>query len=410
MSTAPVEVRAPAEHSEGTRSQVLRWLKSVGEPVQAHEPLIELETDKVTVEVAAPVAGVLMEILKPETAEVAPGDLLGRIARSGTQSPPAERHAGVDAAVTAAAVVGARAGADRGADPTHLSPAVRRLLAERGLSPQQVRGTGPGGRITVDDVLGAADARPADGEAHAAAQPAICAGTHPAVQRVPHSAVRKRIAARMVASLLNTAPHVTTVFEVDMTRVLAHRARHREAFASRGASLTFTAYFVRAAVQAIAVVPHANSRWTDDALEIYQSVNFGIGTATPSGLVVPVLRAAETLDLEQTAREINELARRARAGALQPEEVRGGTFTLSNHGVSGALFAAPIILPAGQAAIVGVGKIEQRVVAVTDSGADHCQIRPRCYATLTIDHRVMDGEQANQFMQVFAARLADWPE
>jgi len=227
---------------------------------------------------------------------------------------------------------------------------------------------------------------------------------------VPHTALRTRIAARMVESLLHTAPHVTTVFEVDLAAVLEHRRRHREAVASRAAAPTLTAYFVRAAVAAIQAVPEANSRWTDAALEVYTSVDFGIATATPEGLIVPVLRSAETLDLEHTARGIEELVGRARAGGLRPEDVRGGTFTLSNHGVSGSLLATPIILPAGQAAILGVGKLEKRAVVMETQGEDRVEIRPRCYATLTIDHRVMDGERANRFMGIFAERLASWTE
>lgn len=410
MAGKLVEVRAPAEQEEGTRSQLLRWLKAVGEPVSEHEPLIELETDKVTVEVAAPATGVLTEILKDEREEVAPGELLGRI---GPADAPVQRPSAPASGVAASAPAVRRSApaAAPSAGPARLSPAVRRLLAERGLSASQVRGTGQGGRITVDDVLGHSGATPE------APEPAKRAATAepptrgaPAVRRVPHSAVRKRIAARMVESLLQTAPHVTTVFEVDLAAVLAHRRRHHEAFASRGVSLTLTAYFVRAAIEAIGAVPEANSRWTEEALEIYEGVNFGIGTAAPEGLVVPVLHGAERLDLEHTARGIETLVRRAREGGLSPEDVRGGTFTLSNHGVSGSLFATPIILHAGQAAILGVGKLEKRVAVVEGDGEDRMEIRPRCYATLTIDHRVMDGERANRFMQVFVERLVHWAD
>jgi len=402
MSNEIVEIRAPAEQEEGTRSQLLRWLKAPGEPVSAHEPLIELETDKVTVEVAAPVSGVLAEVLKGEREEVAPGEVLGRIAtgaeprRAAPQAPQApapEARAGATAAAAPAA--GAL-----------LSPAVRRMLAERGLDPSQVCGTGPGGRITVDDVIGAA----AHGLAPASAPPARAEPPGIAVRRVAHSAVRRRIAARMVESLLHTAPHVTNVFEVDLTAVLAHRERHRQPFAERGVPLTLSAYFVRAAVAAIEEVPEANSRWSEEALEIYQTVNFGIGTAAPEGLVAPVLRGAQTLDLEQTAQGIDTLVRRAREGRLAPEDVRGGTFTMSNHGVSGSLIATPIILFPGQAAILGVGKLEKRAAVVQHGDAERIEIRPRCYATLTIDHRVMDGVRANRFMQVFAERLGLWSE
>ncbi|MGC8518340.1 MAG: dihydrolipoamide acetyltransferase family protein [Steroidobacteraceae bacterium] len=413
MSNEIVEVRAPEEQEEGTRSQLLRWLKAPGDSVSAHEPLVELETDKVTVEVAAPVSGVLAEVLKDEREEVAPGDVLGRIA-TGAEVPRSAAHTPQPSAPEARALPGAAArpaAASLAAHPasgasTACSPAVRRLLAERGLESADVRGTGPAGRITVDDVLSVA----ARSRESASVPPPQTEPSGIAVRRVEHSAVRQRIAARMVESLLHTAPHVTTVFEVDLTAVLDHRERHRESFAKRGTPLTLSAYFVRAAVAAIEEVPEANSRWSEAALEIYQSVNFGIGTAAPEGLVAPVLRRAETLDLEQTAQGIDALVQRARAGRLSPEDVRGGTFTMSNHGVSGSLIATPIILFPGQAAILGVGKLEKRAAVVQHGETERIEIRPRCYATLTIDHRVMDGVRANRFMQIFAERLGLWSE
>jgi 2-oxoglutarate dehydrogenase E2 component (dihydrolipoamide succinyltransferase) len=408
MPQPAIEIRAPEEQEEGTRSQVLRWLKALGEPVREHEPLLELETDKVTVEVAAPGSGVLAEILTAEGEEVAPGAVLGRIATTAERASAAEASPRPHGQAAPAAASVERASHARAPDG-RLSPSVRRLLAEHGLDPGEVRGTGEGGRITVDDALRHAAARTAGTRSGPTASPAQGrAESAIAVRRVPHSAVRKRTAARMVESLLHTAPHVTTVFEIDLSAVLAHRARHRQAFADRGVTLTLTAYFVRAAIEAIAQVPEANSRWTEEALELYERVNFGIGTATPEGLVAPVLRGAEALDLERTAGAIETLVRRAREGKLTPEEVRGGTFTLSNHGVSGSLMAAPIILFPGQAAILGIGKLEKRAVVIEEGGEARIEIRPRCYATLTIDHRVMDGERANRFMQIFAERLALW--
>ena len=456
-----VDVRAPAGQEEGTRSQVLRWLKAVGEPVAEHEPLIELETDKVTVEVASPGAGVLLEILKQEQEEVAPGEVLGRIgpaqavaasaaeraahghgagaagsrqvggglsstglhgteargAAAGsallpvTSAAPAAGSAGSTAG-SAAAGAGSRAshsGLPGGAAARQLSPAVRRLLAEHSLDAASVRGTGEGGRITVADVM-----REAGESARSAARDTAPAESNriegAASHSVPHSAVRKRIAARMVASLLHTAPHVTTVFEIDMGEVLAHRQQHREEFARRGVALTLTAYFARAAVTAIREVPEANSRWTDTALEIYDTVNLGIATAAEGGLVVPVLHGVESLSLLETARRLEELVRRARDGALAPADVRGGTFTLSNHGVSGSLLAAPIIIPQPQSAILGLGKLEKRAVVLEEGDVEQIVVRSRCYATLTIDHRVLDGSRANRFLQAFTERLAGWKD
>jgi 2-oxoglutarate dehydrogenase E2 component (dihydrolipoamide succinyltransferase) len=410
--SASSEIRAPAEQTEGTRSQLLRWLKRVGESVEANEPLIELETDKVTVEVASPASGVLAEILKQEQDEIVPGELLGRIetgaARSAGAAVAGEAAGG--AVVNRAAAAGAaRAGAPAGSRATsQASPAVQRLLAERGLSAADVQGTGPSGRITVEDVLRA----PAAGDGGRPEARAPAAGEKPAASvrshLVPHSAVRRRIAEHMVTSLLHTAPHVTTVFEADLTAVLKDRARRREEFAQRGAPLTLTAYFVQAAVAAIRVVPEANSRWTDGGLEIYDDIHIGIATAVEgTGLVVPVLHDAGTRDLLEIARGLEELVGRARSGTLAPADVRGGTFTISNHGVSGSLLAAPIIINQPQSAILGVGKLEKRPVVIEEGDEQKIAVQPRCYVTLTLDHRAMDGHQANRFMQIFVGALAD---
>jgi 2-oxoglutarate dehydrogenase E2 component (dihydrolipoamide succinyltransferase) len=422
--SSEVEIRAPAEQTEGTRSQILRWLKSVGESVTENEPLIELETDKVTVEVPSPGSGTLREILKQEQDEIGPGDLLGLI------------EAAVDAASLSTAPVGAGAAAGASRAPSaaangskplgaagpdlqaagpasqNLSPAVRRLLAERGLDASHVRGTGQGGRLTVADVVahGAAalaQSVPADARGGSAGRASnstdVAGGSH----RVPHTATRKRIAEHMVQSLLHTAPHVTTVFEADLTAVLEHRQRNKDDFARRGAPLTFTAYFLQATVAAIRAVPEANSRWTDSALEVFDSMHIGVATALETGLVVPVLRDVQSLDLFGTAKGLDDLVSRARDGHLTPADVRGGTFTISNHGVSGSLVATPIIINQPQSAILGVGKLEKRpVVMASDDGEDRIVIRPRCYVTLTIDHRVMDGHQANRFLQTFLERLA----
>ena len=416
-----VEIRAPAEQTEGTRSQILRWLKQVGERVAENEPLIEIETDKVTVEVASPGTGVLREIIKHEQEEIAPGELLGRIeaVRAAAALAPASRPAA--AAAPSASPVAVRSATRARAPEGGLTPAVRRLLGERGLDASAIRGTGPGGRITVEDVLRAAPGSAPDRRRDAGATrpaPALAPDSQAGApaegigtsHRVPHTAIRKRIAEHMVQSLLHTAPHVTTVFEADLSAVLADRALRREEFAHRGAPLTLTAYFVQAAVAAIRAVPEANSRWTDTALEIYDSIHIGVATAVEGvGLVVPVLHDAQARDLFDTARALDELVTRARAGKLSPADVRGGTFTISNHGVSGSLLAAPIIINQPQAAILGVGKLEKRPVVVEEGDEQKIVARPRCYVTLTLDHRVMDGHQANHFLQVFVQKLTGWP-
>jgi 2-oxoglutarate dehydrogenase E2 component (dihydrolipoamide succinyltransferase) len=214
----------------------------------------------------------------------------------------------------------------------------------------------------------------------------------------------------MVHSLLHTAPHVTSVFEVDMGAVVAHRKAHQAEFAERGAALTLSAYFVAAAVDGLRAVPEANSRWSDDALEIYDTINIGVAAALEGGgLIVPVLRAVESRDLFEIARGLGDLVRRARATELTPADLRGGTFTISNHGTSGSLLAAPIIINQPQSAILGIGKLERRAAVVSEAGVERVVVRPKCYVTLTIDHRVLDGHNANRFLSAFVARLESWP-
>jgi 2-oxoglutarate dehydrogenase E2 component (dihydrolipoamide succinyltransferase) len=229
------------------------------------------------------------------------------------------------------------------------------------------------------------------------------------MRRIPHTPMRRRIAEHMVQSLLHTSPHVTTVFEADMSAVLAHRAAHKAEFEQRGVPLTLTAYFVAACVDALRAVPEANGRWTDEALEIPGRIDIGVGTALEGrGLVVPVIRDVARLDLAGIAAALGELVERARADRLTAADLQGGTFTISNHGVSGSLLAAPIVIHQPQSAILGVGKLEKRAVVVTQDGRDAVAIRPRCYVTLTIDHRVLDGHQANRFMETLVRRLESW--
>ncbi len=411
-----IEVRAPSEQSEGTRSQVQRWLKAVGEAVVENEPLIEVETDKVTIEIPAPASGVLHEVLKQEQEEIAPGELLGiiqtaAIVQSGSadlsaKSQAADSTGRSNGTATPDPRVAALAAHADVLSAGRSSPAVRRLLEQHGLVPSAISGSGAGGRITVDDVLAHVSSR-----ASIDRGPPVSPAAEAAGRRAPHSSIRKRIAERMVESLLHTAPHVTTVFEADMSAVLAHRARHRAEFEQRGASLTLTAYFVAACVDAILEVPEANSRWTPDALLMHETVDIGVGAAIEGkGLVVPVVRNVQSLDLFDIARELGDLVRRAREDQLTPADVRGGTFTISNHGVSGSLMATPIIINQPQSAILGVGKLEKRAVVVSEDGEDRIVVRPRCYVTLTIDHRVMDGHRANRFLEVLVRRIENWSE
>ena len=413
--TTTIEVRAPSEQSEGTRSQVQRWLKNIGESVVENEPLIEVETDKVTIEIPAPAGGVLQQILKGEQEEIEPGELLGTIqavAEEGATATPAAPASVSKPAVSSSEIRTAAFAAHAEAlTSSRSSPAVRRLIAEHGLDAASIRGSGAGGRVTVDDVLDFVASR---GAKNSAAQPrkeAAISDADAAVagRRVPHTTMRKRIAERMVESLLHTAPHVTTVFEADLSALIAHRSAHKADFESRGASLTFTAYFLAACVDAIREVPEANSRWTEDALIVPDTINIGVATALEGkGLVVPVVRNVQGLDLFEIARELGAVVDRAREDKLTPSDVRDGTFTISNHGVSGSLVATPIIINQPQSAILGVGKLEKRAVVVSENGEDRIVIRPRCFITLTLDHRVMDGHRANRFLQVLIERLENW--
>ena len=404
--TPSIDILLPADQAEGTRSQVLRWLKAVGEVVARHEPLVEIETDKVTIEVPAPADGVLAEISAAEGADVAPGALLGRLSASDAAAAPKAAAAPIAPGTLATADISVAA-------PTRMSPAVRRLLGEHGLQASEVRGSGEGGRITVDDVLAAAHRGERVAPAPQRADDTAAATDAPApgesVRRIPHTPMRRRIAAHMVDSLLRTAPHVTTVFQADMTAVLAHRASQQAGFTERRIPLTLTAYFVAACVEAIRAVPEANARWTDEAILVEERIDIGIGTALEGrGLVVPVIRDAGHLDLAGIAAALGELVAKAREDRLTPADLRGGTFTISNHGVSGSLVAAPIVINQPQSAILGIGKLEKRAVVATVDGKDSIVARPCCYVTLTIDHRVLDGHQANRFMETLVGRIESW--
>jgi 2-oxoglutarate dehydrogenase E2 component (dihydrolipoamide succinyltransferase) len=383
-----VAIAAPADQAEGTEMVVGTWFKNVGESVTQNEPLLEITTDKVTVEIAAPATGILREILKPADQPIQAGEVLGRIEVGGA---------------TAAAPTPAREPTSTGEPPStaaELTPAVRRLLAQHGLEASAITGTGRGGRLTVQDV----EAHIASG---AGTPSAAAPGDYPS-RKIPHTGMRRSIAQHMVQSVA-VAPHVTTVFEADLSAIVAHREAHRAGFEADGVKLTYTAYFVRACVAALQAVPEVNSRWHDDALELFDDCNIGVATALPQGgLILPVIHRAQTLDLRATAERLQDLTQRARDGALSPNEVRHGTFSISNHGVSGSLVAAPIVIPQPQSAILGIGKLERRPVARMRGEAEVVEVRPMCYVTLTIDHRVLDGYQANAFLARWVEEIEGW--
>ena len=424
-----IDVLVPVEQ-EGTKAVVRAWLKQVGDRVEENDPLVELETDKVAVEVPAPAAGVLREILLHSNEDASPGAVLGRIApsveigdvehpraeprgRPATPKPDAPFLPGTGRGTARSAVEGTQpARADATDRETRLSPSVKRAVLQHDLDPSRIDGTGRGGRITRADVDRAVeqasrDRRPVEGVI--ATAPAATGAGDIRSHSVPHDNMRLRIAENMHASVTQ-APHVTAVFEADFSAIIAHRDAHKAAWAKKGVKLTYTAYLVAAAAEAMKVAPAINSRWHADRLELYDDINIGVGTALGTkGLIVPVLRQVQKLSLKGIASGLDDLIERARAEKLTGADVRGGTFTLSNHGVSGSLLASPIIINQPQSAILGVGKLEKRVVVREVGGVDAIQIRPMAYVSLTIDHRVVDGHQTNAWLSRFVELLETWP-
>lgn len=393
-----IDVRLDAESLEGTQSVLSGWLKQAGDPVRAHEPIAELETDKVVVELAAPADGVLVELLKEAGQEVLPDDVVARIRTDASAGKCPETPE-----TSAAAAVGADAAATSEQRP-RLSPAVRRMLKEHQLNSSDIDGTGRDGRVTARDI----ERHLASRKTAKSAAVGRVAGAGES-RRVAHDNMRLSIARHMVESLMQTAPHVTAVFEADMSAVINHRRAHKADFAARGASLTVTAYLLEAAARALAAVPEVNSSWHDDALELFDDINIGIGTALDDkGLIVPVLRRVQDLNLFDISAGLDLLTRKARDNALAPGDVRGGTFTISNHGVSGSLIATPVIINQPQSAILGVGKITKRVVVRELDGEDVIQVRPMCYISLTIDHRVLDAYQTNRFLTILVETLENY--
>ncbi|PDT83904.1 2-oxo acid dehydrogenase subunit E2 [Sinorhizobium sp. BJ1] len=405
-----VDINAPVER-EGTKAVVRNWLRKIGESVKSGDPLVELETDKVTQEVPAPADGVLKEILMENGDNATPGAVLGRIG---------SRAAGVDLPASPVPAVTLET-SSAPAQPPHYSPAVRRAADEYGIDPATVAGTGRDGRITRADMDRAFAAKTEHFEAAAeisAPEPqtpaprTVSAEPGPALRsrRIPHSGMRTAIATHMLQSM-TTAPHVTAVFEADFSAIMRHRDAHKAKLAAEGITLSYTAYIVSACVTAMRAVPEVNSRWHGDALEVFDDINIGVGTALgDKGLIVPVIHQAQHLSLAGIAAKLQDLTSRARSNTLNAADVRGGTFTISNHGVSGSLVAAPIIINQPQSAILGVGKLEKRVVVREVDGVDTIQIRPMAYVSLTIDHRALDGHQTNTWLNHFVQTLESWPQ
>lgn len=396
---------------------VLGWLKKEGDPVKEFEVIVEMETDKVTTEIPSPVAGTVLKILAQKDTVVKVGSTLAWIGEPGeavetTSAAPktAQPAKALQPVEAPPAPVMSQPTEYKG----RISPLVKQIADTNQVDLNLVQGTGLDGRITKEDILSYVESKknsspPAAPKSipqpldHAPAVTELRAGS-----LIPHTSVRRQIAERMVNSQ-HTSPHVLTVMEADLSKVMAHRASNKEAFANQGVNLTLTAYFCSAIVSALKTSPEVNSSWTEEGLQIYNEINLGMATSLgKDGLIVPVIKDAGALSLQGLAQHINDLSSRARTKKLLPDEVRGGTFTLTNHGSGGSLFASPIIFQP-QAAILGTGIMQKRAIVITDSaGNDAIAIRPMIYLSLVFDHRILDGESADRFLKAVKDALENW--
>ncbi|MCK6539023.1 MAG: 2-oxo acid dehydrogenase subunit E2 [Anaerolineales bacterium] len=389
---------------------VTKWLKKEGDSVNELEPLLEVNTDKVDTEIPAPASGTVLKIMAEEGVPAKVGDVLAFIGQPGesVESRKVESVAQVKSSVISdQSLQTSKQYAPRSTDLGFISPVVAKIAAEHGVNLQEVKGTGLGGRITKNDVLAFVESGKwkvgvKEEKAESRMQAAVVA---PMVgdELIKHTVIRKQIAEHMVMSK-HTSPHVLTVMEADMSRVVKHRVANKEIFARDGVNLTFTAYFMMAIVAGLKAYPQVNSSWTDEGLLIHKAVNIGMATSLgEEGLIVPVIKGADNLSLLAMARTVNDLANRARSKKLQPDEVKGGTFTLTNHGISGSLFAFPVINQP-QCGILGVGAMQKRVVVVDDAIA----IRPMVYLSFVFDHRILDGASADNFLMKVKETLENW--
>jgi 2-oxoisovalerate dehydrogenase E2 component (dihydrolipoyl transacylase) len=393
---------------------VTKWLKKEGDSVNELEPLLEVNTDKVDTEIPAPASGTVLKILTEEGVPAKVGAVLAFIGKPGEsvdsgQAPVVgEKKAPNVESHTSNVSQTATLDAKRSTDSGFISPVVAKVAAEHGVNLQQVHGTGLNGRITKNDVLNFVES----GKSVASARPAshLTHATGTLDTLIKHTVIRKQIAEHMVMSK-HTSPHVLTVMEADMSRVARHRAMNKEIFTRDGVNLTFTAYFMMAIVAGLKAYPNANSSWTDEGILLHKDINLGMATSLgEEGLIVPVIKGADNLSLLAMARAVNDLASRARAKKLQTDDVKGGTFTLTNHGISGSLFAFPVINQP-QCGILGVGAMQKRVVVIpADGGArdDAIAIRPMVYLSFAFDHRILDGASADWFLMKVKETLENW--
>lgn len=413
------EIKMPQLGESVTEGTISRWLKDVGESVEKYEPLLEVVTDKVDTEITSEVEGVLLDVKVPEGETVDVGTVLAVIGEEGEEvlTKPPE-------APTRAEAPEKSEEAERGdgkippkpKGKARISPVVGRIAAEHDVNIEDVSGTGRGGRVSKKDILQYIEEREKAAEREKEREevpaPAPPRPTRPA-EEVPAVApgglmeltpMRRSIAEHMVESK-RTTPHVTSVMEVDMSAVERYRQARKAEFERReGVKLTYMPFIIEATVEALKNHPLANSSFTDEGIQLKQDINIGIAVSLERGLIVPVIKNADDLSLAGLAKAVNDLAIRARSGQLSPDDVQGGTFTITNHGASGSLIGTPIINQP-QAAILGAGMVQKRPVVIEVDGRDTIGIKPMMYLSLSFDHRILDGAQADHFLAEVKHRL-----
>ncbi len=384
-----VEIRVPTLGESVTEATIAKWLKKAGDAVKVDEPVVELETDKVSLEVPSPTAGVLSEILIEAGSDVSVGTLIGTIeAGAAAEAAAAEAAPGPAAEVTPAAAT--KAGGDEGA--AQAGPAARKLAAEKGIELASVPATGPKGNVTKGDVVAAVAATPAPAPAGASSTAAPAQTGRE--ERVKMTRLRKRIAERLKEAQ-NTAAMLTTFNEVDMTATMAMRARYQDQFSKKhGIKLGFMGFFVKAAVEGLKAYPAVNSEIDGDEVVYKHHFDIGVAVSTDQGLVVPVVREAQALSLAEIEKKIADFGKRARDGKLAMEDLTGGTFTITNGGVFGSMLSTPILNPP-QVGILGMHATKQRAMVMPDGSI---QARPVMYLALSYDHRIIDGREAVSFL------------
>ena len=413
----PVELRVPAVGESITEVQIGDWLKQPGESVRADEALVVIETDKVTVELPAPVAGRVTEVLKPKGSQAKVGEVIGYMeagtAKARTAAPQdAPQGAPQNPSVRAQAAPASSNAPAAAPAAARVMPAAARAIATGGIAPASVVASGPGGRVLKEDVLRASAApAPAASPVSPASATGVSAGAKPATgaatpgatsggagareeELVPMTPLRKRIAQRLVEAQ-HTAAILTTFNEIDMSAVVALRKAHQERFVARhGVKLGFMSFFVKAAIEALKLVPAVNAEVRGEAIAYRNYFDVGIAVGGGKGLVVPVVRNAERLSFAELEQRVADLGARAKDNKLSLEELSGGTFTISNGGIYGSLLSTPILNPP-QSGILGLHAIQDRAVVV----AGEVVVRPMMYVALSYDHRVVDGREAVTFLK-----------